>query len=99
VPRYKVLRQGFYGGRRYSPDGPRDVLYAEKPFSKKGGKEQVPRWLERLPDETAKAQRAREAAEARRKAAADTKQAEDQTDIATMQEPNFGGSAGTVETL
>lgn len=101
MPSYKVLQKGFYGGRQYDPAGKRPVLHTDKPFPSKGGKEQVPSWLEATAKpETAAQAKARKAAETKAANAAKKKAEQDQKDIAEasfMGEGESGQSA--VETL
>lgn len=101
MPSYKVLGKGFYGGRMYDPAGKRPVLYTDKPFPSKGGKEQVPSWLEIIdkPETPAQA-KARKAAETKAANAAKKQAQQDQKDVADasfMGEGELGQS--TVETL
>lgn len=100
MPSYKVLQKGFYGGRQYDPAGKRPVLHTDKPFPSKGGKEQVPSWLEAIKSETPAQAKARKAAETKAANAAKKKAEQDQKDIADasfMGEGESGQSA--VETL
>ena len=100
MPSYKVLQKGFYGGRQYDPAGKRPVLHTDKPFPSKGGKEQVPSWLEAIKSETPAKAKARKAAETKAANAAKKKAEQDQKDIADasfMGEGESGQSA--VETL
>ena len=101
MPSYKVLQKGFYGGRQYDPAGKRPVLHTDKPFPSKGGKEQVPSWLEATakPETPAQA-KTRKAAQAKAREAAKKQAEQDQKDIAEasfMGEGESGQSA--VETL
>ena len=45
MPSYRVLKQGFFGGRLYDPKGKRRVLHTEEAFKK------VPSWLESIKTE------------------------------------------------
>lgn len=46
MPKYRVLKPGFFGGRLYDPQGKRSVLHTDKPFPKDDdGEEQIPSWL------------------------------------------------------
>jgi len=56
MPSYKVLESGFYGGRMYAPDGKRPVLHTDKPFPSKDGKEQIPKWVERIGEKSVQQQ-------------------------------------------
>lgn len=60
MPQYKVLKQGFYNGKLYDPNGKRPVLDTDKPFTKKNP---MPSWLGEMPKESAEVKKAREAAE------------------------------------
>lgn len=101
MPSYKVLQKGFYGGRQYDPAGKRPVLHTDKPFPSKGGKEQVPSWLEATakPETPAQA-KARKAAETKAANAAKKQAEQDQKDIAEASFMGDGEQASSaVETL
>lgn len=101
MPSYKVLEPGFYGGRMYAPDGKRPVLHTDKPFPKKGNKEQVPKWLEPITKtETAAEKKKRETAEKKAAKAAADKVEQDQKDVAEASFMGDGEQASSaVETL
>lgn len=108
MPRYKVLKPGFFNGKTYSPTGKRKVLHTSKPFPKttKGVKkgdaaiELIPSWLERLPDESLTDEKAREEAEAVAALAAAEKADNDKQDIIDASFMGEGEKADTgVETL
>lgn len=100
MPSYKVLKQGFFGGKLYSPEGKRSVLHTEKPFPSKDKKEQVPSWLEAIKSETPAQAKARKTAETKATKAAAKKAEDDKKDI---DEASFMGdgesTANPVETL
>jgi len=85
MPKYKVVKSGFYSGRLYEPNGKRPVLHTDKPFPEKtvGKKkvEQVPSWLERLADETPAQAKKRVAAEKKTKASDSAKAKSDKKEI------------------
>ena len=99
MPSYKVLSPGFINGRLYDPDGKRPVLHADQPFPKKGGKEQVPSWLEAIQSETAAEAKKRKTAETKAAKAAAEKSAEDKKDIAEASFMGEGEKSNTVTTL
>lgn len=100
MPSYKVLKQGFFNGRLYDPEGKRPVLHTDKPFPKKGNKEQVPTWLEPMKTETAAQKKKREAAEKKAADAAAQKTEDDQKEIADASFMGDGEQSGSnVETL
>ena len=102
MPRYRVLKRGFYGGTSYSPEGKRSVLLTEAPFpyDKKSKKEQVPSWLERIKDETPAQKKSRETKAANTKKAADAKAEQDKVDTDAVTFMGDGAPGSTVvETL
>eukprot|EP00919_Chromeraceae_sp_WS-2016_P071501 GHVR01169303.1.p2 GENE.GHVR01169303.1~~GHVR01169303.1.p2 ORF type:complete len:110 (-),score=22.55 GHVR01169303.1:473-802(-) len=109
MPRYKVLKKGFFGGKLYDPNGKRRVLHTAKPYPKstKGLKkgqaaaEQVPSWLERLPDESPADEQKRRDEEEEAKRLEAEKLENDQKDIADASFMGEGESADAngVETL
>ena len=101
MPSYTVLKQGFFHGRLYDPDGKRPILHTTKKFPPKGKNkvEDVPSWLEALPEETSAECKKRLAAE-NKSSKANTKKAA--SDIADIQDASFmaeGEKSSTVETL
>lgn len=100
MPRYKVKEKGFFGGKLYDPDGKRKILHTEKPFPKKGNKEQVPSWLEVIKSETDAEKKKRVAAEKKAAKAAADKLKEDNKAITEASFMGEGeGASSTVETL
>lgn len=107
MPRYKVKpgQKGFAAGTLYEAGGKRPILHRAEPYPsstkglKKGQKavEQVPSWLERMPDESPATEKARKAAETKAQKAADKKAAEDAQEIADVTFTKVDGSK--VETL
>jgi hypothetical protein len=76
MPRYKVLKQGFYNGMLYDPEGKRPVLDTDEPLKP------LPSWVEPMKAETAAAKKKRLAAEKKAADAAKKKSADDEKDIA-----------------
>ena len=99
MPSYKVLEQGFFDGKLYSPTGKRRVLHTDNPFPKKGKIEQVPKWLTPLEGKTDAEVKKLKAAEIKAsKVASDIKDKADR-DIREMSFMGEGESANIVETL
>lgn len=73
MPSYKVVGKGFHGGKMYDPKGKRRELHTDKPFPSKGGKENVPSWLEAAEELTPQQVSARKAAATRAANAAQKK--------------------------
>ena len=99
MPSYKVLKQGFFGGKLYNPDGKRNTLHTEKPFPSKDKKEQVPTWLEAIVGETPAQAKARKGAETKAANAAAKKAKDDKQEIADASFMGEGEASNTVETL
>lgn len=93
MPSYKVLKDGFFHGRLYTPDGKRNVLHTDEPFPK--GK--LPKWLEAIPEETAAEKKKRLAAEKKASAAEKKKAEDDKKDIESAS--FLAAESGAVETL
>ena len=75
MPRYKVLKKGFYKGVTYSPTGKRKVLHTDVKLTK------VPSWLRLMTEESAAAKKKREAADAKTKKDDVAKAKSDKADI------------------
>ena len=99
MPSYKVISKGFHGGAMYDPDGKRNKVHTTEPFPKKGGKEIVPAWLQKIETETAAQASARKGAETKAANAALKKAKEDEKLVAEASFMGAGESATTVETL
>lgn len=102
MPKYKVLRRGFFNDRLYDPEGKRKVLHTEHSFPNKpkSKKEDLPAWLERIEDETIAQARTRKASEKNKAKAAKNKHEEDQKDIAGATfMSNEASKSSAVETL
>lgn len=107
MPSYKVLKQGFFHGRLYDPNGKRSVLHTDKPFpfkvNKKTGKktkvEDIPSWLEAGIPETAEQVKKRKKKEKAAELAAAEKAESDEKDIAEASFMGEGETSDTVETL
>ncbi len=101
MPSYKVVGKGFHGGKMYDPKGKRRELHTDKPFPSKGGKENVPSWLEAAEELTPQQVSARKAAATRAANAAQKKAEEDQKAITEASFLGEGEVANTsaVETL
>lgn len=95
MPQYKVIAPGFYNGKMYNPEGKRNVLYTDKPFSKK---EPMPTWLATMPQESEGVRLKREAREAQQAENDAEKSAQDEKDITNASFMGVGES-GVVETL
>lgn len=100
MPRYKVKAPGFWDGKMYSPTGKRQIVHTDKPFpkSKKTKEEDVPAWLELMPEESPAQRKKREEAEAAAKKAAEDKAQDDRKDIENASFLGEGESAN-IETL
>lgn len=98
MPSYKVLKQGFFAGKLYDPNGKRTMVHTDEPFPMKDKKEQVPSWLEAVEQETAAQKKKRVASEAKAAKAAKEKAKSDVQDIG---EASFlgEGESSNVETL
>jgi len=98
MPRYKVDAPGFFDGELYKPDGKRNILTVDKPFTKDNP---MPSWVSKMPTESAAAKKKREARET--KAAEDdaAKNKSDNKDIADASFLGAGesGSGSQVETI
>lgn len=92
MPRYQVIKPGFYDGKLYDPEGKRKTLTVDKAFKK------CPSWLKPIKGETAAEKKKREADEAKQAKADAEKADEDQKDIdsVTFTEPP---ATAQVETL
>ena len=92
MPRYKVLKPGFYSDRLYDPNGKRNELTTDKPL------DPCPSWLESIKEESATARKKREAADAKAAKEAADKAKEDKKDVdaAMFTQPP---AAAQVETL
>ena len=92
MPRYQVVKPGFYDGKLYDPEGKRKTLTTDKAFKK------CPSWLKPIQGETAAQKKKREADEAKQAKADAEKQAEDKKDLdaVTFTEPP---KSAQVETL
>lgn len=99
MPSYNVLKQGFFAGRLYDPEGKRTVLHTDEPFPKKGNKEQVPSWLEPIKTENDTQKKKREVAEKKAAEAAAKQLEADQKEIADASFMGDGETANPVETL
>jgi len=96
MPQYKVIKNGFFNGELYSPEGKRSVLSTAKPFTKKNP---MPSWLSEMPKESAGAKAKREKYAESQKAA-DKESAEQQKkDIENASFLGEGESGNAVETL
>ena len=60
MPTYKVIAPGFHGDKYYHPEGKRQVLTTDKPFTKKN---KMPSWLSEMPKESDALKKKREALE------------------------------------
>jgi len=69
MPQYKVIAPGFYNDMLYHPEGKRQTLHTDKPFTKKN---KIPSWLSEMPDEDAAVKAKRKSQEASRKAAVES---------------------------
>jgi len=111
MPQYKVIAPGFYNDMLYHPEGKRQTLHTDKPFTKKN---KMPSWLSEMPKESPALKKKREAQEVLDKAAAELKAEQDKDAIATAasegdgQETSFldkvknaatGDKSSNVETL
>lgn len=92
MPTYKVLREGFFGGATYSPDGKRPTLTTDRPLKP------VPSWLEEMKPEVAAEGKKPTKAEATAAAKA-AAEAEAATNKANLDAADFTGGSNTVETL
>lgn len=63
MPTYKVIAPGFHGDKYYHPEGKRQVLTTDKPFTGKKGKNPMPSWLSDIPKESDVLKKKREALE------------------------------------
>jgi len=92
MPRYQVLKPGFYDGKMYDPEGKRKTLTTDKAFKK------CPSWLKPIKDESAAQRKKREADEVKQAEVDAEKAAEDKKDIdaVTFTQPP---STAQVETL
>lgn len=99
MPSYQVLKTGFFNGRLYDPEGKRKILYTEKPFPKKGNKEQIPSWLKLMKSENAAQKKNREASETAAKKDAAKKAEDDRQEIADASFMGEGEKSHSVETL
>jgi len=98
MPRYKVIAPGFFDGELYKPDGKRNVLTVDKPFTKDNP---MPSWVSKMTTESAAARKKREAAEAK---AADADAAKNESDNQDIADASFlgegeSGSGSKVETI
>lgn len=92
MPRYPVLKPGFFAGRMYDPNGKRRILTTDKPFTAKN----KPSWVgDAIGEETDRQRKARE-----KKESADVaKRADDKKEldaVTFVEEPSL---SGPVETL
>ena len=60
MPTYKVIAPGFYDDKYYHPEGKRQVLTTDKPFTKKN---KMPSWVTKMPKESAALKKKRETLE------------------------------------
>ena len=63
MPTYKVIAPGFHGDKYYHPEGKRQVLTTDIPFTGKKGKNPMPSWVTDMPKESAVLKKKREALE------------------------------------
>jgi hypothetical protein len=87
MPLYKVIAPGFYDSKYYHPEGKRNVLYTDKPFSEKNP---MPSWLTDMPEESEVVKAKREAFEAAQAELAAAQVAEDKEDIANASSTGDG---------
>ncbi len=94
MPTYRVIKTGFYDGRLYDPEGKRQTLDRDKPFTKS----EMPSWVEPTKEMSPQQKAAATKKANADKAEADKKAVEDQIDIndVTFTEP---AKSSTVETL
>lgn len=95
MPSYKVIKPGFFNSEYYHPEGKRNILHTDKPFSKK----EMPSWLVEMPKESAAMKKKREEQEASRKAADIEKAKQDQKDISDASFLGAGESGNSIEDL
>jgi hypothetical protein len=97
MPRYKVDAPGFYDGKFYNPEGKRQFLDVDLPFTDKNP---IPSWISKIPEESADVKKKREAYEKSEKAADKAKAKQDKKDI---KEASFMGEgeevSKTIETI
>ena len=77
MPRYRVLKPGFFNSEYYSPTGKRSVLVTDKPFKK----DNIPSWLEAIKEESAAQRKKRESVESKNAADDALKSESDKRDI------------------
>jgi len=101
MPSYKVLKQGFFNGRLYDPEGKRPMLHTDKPFPNKPKSkvENIPSWLESVKSESAAQKKKRLAAEKKDAAEAAEKAEVDQKEIDDASFMGEGETVNPVETL
>ena len=93
MPKYKVIEQGFHGGKIYKPNGKRPFLFTDKPLKK------VPSWLKAVKAETAAQKKKRLEAEEIAAVADKKKSEEDQKAVDDMTFMGDGEKSSKVETL
>lgn len=95
MPQYKVIADGFYGDKLYSPTGKRRVLHTDKPLKP------VPSWVKAIAPETAAEKKKRLAVEKVAEKADAEKAEQDQKDIgdATFLGEGESESGSAVETI
>lgn len=102
MPQYKVTSPGFHGGNYYHPTGKRRTLSTDKPYTNLKGKNPMPSWLSKMPEESASAKKKREAYEAADAVEAKEKAEEDSSaivDASFMGQGEVAQSGGKIETI
>jgi len=93
MPKYKVIKKGFYAGKLFDPNGKRPFLHTDRPLKP------VPVWLEPEKEETPTEKKKRLAAEKKANSAAKKKAAADRQAVEDLTFMGAGEKAAAVETL